>query len=161
MYWSVVQTESQREKVAAKFLKDGGFATYLPRVLVKKRETPLFPGYLFVTIDTQWWGIRWSIAVVKLLMSDDVPARVPDKVVDGIMRREGSDGLVKLPKVRGLMRGDRVRIVRGSFEGHLGIFEGMSGDARVCVLLELLGRSVPVSLGCADIATMNDAEAAR
>lgn len=150
-YWSVVQTESQREKVASEFLKAEGFGVYLPRILVKKVVRPLFPGYLFVTIEEKWWAIRWTVGVLKVLMSDDMPARVPEKVVDGIRRREGADGFVKLPKARGLMRGDRVRIVRGSFEGQLGIYEGMSGDARVCVLLELLGRSVPVTLGRGDV----------
>jgi transcription antitermination factor NusG len=155
-YWTVCQTESQREKVAFEFLKAGGFTAYLPRILVKKeRVAPLFPGYVFVQIVEQWWAARWTVGVVRMLMWDDQPARVSDKVVCGIMKREGEDGLVKLPKNRGLMRGDAVRIVRGSFEGHLGLYEGMSGDARVCVLLELLGRSVPVSLERADVVAVN------
>jgi transcriptional antiterminator RfaH len=152
MHWAVVQTESQREKVAAEFLKTGGFGVYLPRIMVKKRVLPLFPGYLFVQIVEQWWAVRWSVGVVRLLMnSEGMPARVPEQVVEGIQRREGSDGLVKLPKVRGLERGDRVRIIRGSFADRLAIFEGMNGDARVSVLLELMGRSVPVTLGRGDV----------
>lgn len=154
MPWSVVQTESQRENVAAEFLKAAAYTVYLPKILVKKRVAPLFPGYLFVAIGEHWWSVRWSVAVVRVLMADDVPARVPDKVVAGIMKREGSDGLVRLPKARGLMRGDAVRIVGGSFAGHLAIYEGMSGDARVCVLLEMLGRRVPVSLGRGDVVAM-------
>ena len=152
MYWCVAQTQSQREKVAAEFLAAASYETYLPRILVKRgREAPLFPGYLFVAIEEQWWAVRWSVAVVRLLMWDEQPARVPDKVVMGIRRREGADGLVRLPRVRGLQRGDAVRIVGGSFVGQLGLYEGMSGDARVCVLLELMGRKVPVSLGRADV----------
>jgi transcription antitermination factor NusG len=154
-HWSVVQTESQRERVAGEFLKAAGYAIYLPRILVKKREVPLFPGYLFVGIIDQWWGVRWSVAVVRLLMNGEgVPAVVPKGVVEGIQRREGSDGLVKLPKVRGMERGDQVRIVRGSFEGHIGLYEGMSGEARVCVLLELMGRAVPVVMARGDVAAI-------
>lgn len=155
MYWAVCQTESQREKVAFEFLKAGGFAAYWPRILVKKRVAPLFPGYVFVRIVEQWWAARWTVGVVKMLMWDDQPARLADKVVLGIMKREGADGLVKLPKVRGLLKGDAVRIVRGSFAGQLGLYEGMSGDARVCVLLEMLGRRVPVSLERADVMAVN------
>jgi transcriptional antiterminator RfaH len=150
-YWSVVQCESQRERVAAEFLVAAKYEIYLPRILVKKREVPLFPGYLFVTIHEQWWAVRWSIAVIRVLMDGEMPAHVPGKVVDAIKRREGGDGLVRLPKVRGLERGDAVRIVAGSFAGHLAIYDGMSGEARVCVLLELLGRKTRMSLGRGDV----------
>ena len=153
-YWSVVQTESQRERVAAEFLEAAHYAVYLPRILVKKRVVPLFPGYLFVSIIDQWWSARWSVGVVRILMADEMPARVPDRVVTAIMRREGADGLVKLPRVRGLERGDQVRILRGSFSGHLAIYEGMSGEARVCVLLELMGRKCAVSLRRGDVEVM-------
>ena len=64
---------------------------------------------------------------------------------------KGADGLVKLPKVRGLERGDAVRIIAGSFAGHLAIFEGMSNEARVCVLLEFLGRKTRMTLGRGDV----------
>ena len=151
MYWCVAQTESQRERVAAEFLAAAKYEVYLPRILVKKREVPLFPGYLFVTICEQWWAVRWTIGVIRVLMDGEMPAQVPVKVVDGIRRREGSDGLVKLPRVRGLERGDAVRIVKGSFAGHLAIYEGMSGEARVCVLLELLGRKTRMSLERGDV----------
>ena len=151
-YWSVVQTESQRERVAAEFLGAAQYEIYLPQILVKRKVMPLFPGYLFVTIREQWWAVRWTIGVIRVLMNGEgMPAQVPAKIVDGIRRREGSDGLVKLPKVRGLERGDAVRIVGGSFAGHLAIYEGQSGEARVCVLLELLGRKTRMSLGRSDI----------
>lgn len=154
-YWCVAQTESQREKVAAKFLEAASYGVYLPRILVKKdREAPLFPGYLFVEIIEQWWAVRRSVGVLRVLMAAGQPARVPGKVVAAIKRREGADGLVKLPRARGeLESGDAVRIVRGSFAGHLAIFEGMNGATRVCVLLDLLGRKVPVSLGRDDVAS--------
>lgn len=150
-YWSVVHTESQREKVAAEFLRAAQYEVYLPRIMVKRREVPLFPGYLFVTIQEQWWAVRWSIGVIRVLMDGEMPAHVPAKIVDGIKRREGADGLVKLPKVRGLERGDAVRILRGSFMGHLAIYDGMSGDARVCVLLEFLGRKTRMTMGRGDV----------
>lgn len=151
-YWSVVQTESQRERVAAQFLRSGGYDVYLPRILVKRRAVPLFPGYLFISIVEHWWAARWSVAVVKMLMnSEGTPARVPDNVVEKIRRQEGNDGLVRLPKAKGITRGDKMRILRGSFAGQLAIFEEMNGDERVCVLLELMGRAVPVTLGKADV----------
>ena len=152
-YWSVVQTESQRESTAAKFLKEAAFEVSLPRIAIKspvrERVAPLFPGYVFVSIvDGQWWEARWAIGVVRVLMTDGVPARVPERVMREIRRREDGSGLVRLP---GMARGTAVRITRGSFMGKVGLDDGLSGGGRVRVLLELLGRSVPVSIAGADI----------
>ena len=54
----------------------------------------------------------------------DVPARVPDRVIAEIHKREVG-GLIELPKPTPLRRGDRVRILHGPFSGHLAIFADM------------------------------------
>ena len=158
-YWSVAQTESQRENVAAGFLRTEGFEVYLPRIEVKTtgraRVVPLFPGYVFVAIVDRWWSVRWTPGVLRLLMVDEAPARIDGKVMSAIRRREDGAGLVQLPKPRGLTRGDRVRITRGSFEQKVGVWEGMSGGDRSRVLIELLGRSVPVSIANGDLVVVD------
>jgi transcription elongation factor/antiterminator RfaH len=156
-FWTVAQCETQREHVAAQFLAQSGFETYLPKILSKhgarERAVPLFPSYLFVEITQHWWSVRWTIGVSKLLMmADDQPAVVQVAVIRAIRQREGDDGLVKLPKPRGLTRGDRVRILRGGFEGRLGIYQSHSGAERSRILLDLLGRKVPTVLKTSDMA---------
>jgi transcription antitermination factor NusG len=150
-----VQTESQRERVAARFLEQARFKTYLPKILIKqgrlKKIVPLFPGYVFVEIMDRWWEVRWSVGVVRLLMSDGKPVQVANKIMDAIRKREDDDGLVQLPKPRGLLKGDPVRIKRGSFAGKLGVYDGLSGAERSRVLLALLGREVPVLLASSDV----------
>jgi transcriptional antiterminator RfaH len=154
-FWSVVQTESQRENVAASFLQQAEFEIYLPKILVRhgvrERVAPLFPGYLFIEIIERWWSVRWTAGVVRLLMVDDRPARVPDVMMDAIKKREGRDGLVKLPKPRGLVCGDQVRILRGNFEGRLGVYQGQSGAQRSRILLDLLGREVLTAISTRDV----------
>jgi transcriptional antiterminator RfaH len=154
-YWAVAQTENQREATAVRFLKQADYETYLPRILVKsagrKRVVPMFPAYVFVRIVDQWYTVRWTVGVVRLIMSDNHPAAVHDKVITAIQKREDENGLVKLPKKAGLYRGQQVRIVHGSFADHIGVYDGMHGSDRVRVLLELLGRSVPVSLAPTDV----------
>lgn len=156
-YWSVAQTESQREHVAANFLKQNAYETYLPRVVaktsVRERVVPLFPTYLFVRIEQHWWSIKRTIGVLRVLMADDRPAVIDDKIVRAIQRREGDNGLVKLPKPPGIVHGQSVVIGgTGSFAGRVGLFDGMQGPDRVRVLLNLMGRSVPVSLAAVEIA---------
>jgi transcriptional antiterminator RfaH len=156
--WSVVQTESQREHVAAQFLKQAEFETYLPRCLIRygarERVQPLFPGYVFVEIIEQWWSVRWTVGVVRLLMVDDRPAKISQAMMNSIRKREGDDGLVRLPRKgpRDLVRGDAVRILRGSFEGRLGVYQGQSGSARSRILLDLLGREVQTVIATAEMA---------
>lgn len=154
-FWSVAQTESQREHTAAKFLKQAGFQIYLPKIQIglkgRERIAPLFPGYLFVEVVDRWYEIRWTVGVLRLLMVDGAPARVAERVMATIRRQEGRDGLVKLPKPRGLVAGDQVLLLRGSFEGKIGIYQGQSGAERSKVLLNLLGGQVPVWLPSIDL----------
>lgn len=42
--------------------------------------------------------------------------------------------------------GDPIRVRAGAFCDYLGLFEGLSGDERVTILLDLLGRKVRVVL---------------
>lgn len=155
-YWTVAQTESQRESVAAKFLKERGYETYLPLIantkenILRRRDSvvPLFPTYIFIRIENRWYSARWTPAVLRLLMVDERPAMVADKEVEKIRKSEGRDGLVKLPKPpkQGHQKGDPVEFYGASpFAGKLGIHDGMSGTERTQVLLNLMGRAVRVS----------------
>jgi transcription antitermination factor NusG len=81
--------------------------------------------------------------------------------VNQIRKRE-QKGLVKLPKVsQVLKKGQRIRVIRGNFEGHIGLYEGMSGKDRERVLLELLGQAVSVELPGKDIAPLDVAREMR
>jgi transcriptional antiterminator RfaH len=155
-YWAVAQTESQRESIAATFLNQANYETYLPKIVVKtaarQRIVPLFPAYIFVRIVDQFWTVRWTIGVLRLIMADNHPAIVGDKIITAIRKREGENGLVRLPNIpSGPRLGQQVRIIRGSFADRIGIYDGMHGPDRVRILLDLLGRSVPVSLPPIDI----------
>jgi transcriptional antiterminator RfaH len=144
--WWVVQTEAQREHVARLLLMRLGFTTYAPRIKVRGRIAQLFPTYLFVGATDRFYPILWTNGVIRLLMAGDRPARLASSVVTAIHNRE-RDGFVKLPAPqRRLKPGQKVRIISGSFQGQIGLYEGMSGRDRERVLLELLGRQVSVDL---------------
>jgi transcriptional antiterminator RfaH len=149
-FWSVAQTETNREPTAVHFLGQQGFQTYLPKIIGKRRIVPLFPGYLFVRIESHWWSIANTIAVINLLMSGDHPAKLRDEIVNAIKAKE-KNGLVKLPEPKRIRIGSKIRIVRGSFDGHIALYAGMSGRDRSKVLLELLGRKVMVEIPKADL----------
>ena len=110
----------------------------------------MFPGYCFIAVELQWHAARWTAGVIHPIMDGVAPAKVPDGVIDEIRRRE-VNGLIELAKPPVLRRGDRVRILRGPFTGHLAIFADMKPRERVEILLQLLGGGQRVTLAKGDI----------
>jgi transcriptional antiterminator RfaH len=150
--WCVVQTQRCMEDKAAYQLRSQDFRTFLPRYEKTRRHArrvetvlrPLFPGYLFVSIDPsvqQWRSINSTIGVTRLICVGDRPIPLPAKVIDEIMSRADAQGTVKL-RPKKLSAGDRVHIIRGVFSEHEGLFEEHVDENRVILLLNLLGRKV-------------------
>src|SRR5262249_620635 len=106
----------------------------------------LFPAYVFVLIVSGWWNARWSSGVIRLVMDGERPALVSDQVIAEIRRREGPDGLVRLPKPRGFVPGVRVRVISGLLRNQIGLLGALRPHERVLVLLNLLGGEQRVEL---------------
>lgn len=163
MYWAVAQTESQREHVAERWLKERRFEVYLPRMRIERHlrgrcvddETPLFPGYLFIGIVDRWYSISSTIGVVHLLTDGGAPARVSDAIIAELRAREGIDGLIQLQTRPRFQRGDRIRIVRGAFQGQIAIFADMKPRKRVELLLHILGAERSIITKRRDIRRLN------
>lgn len=68
--------------------------------------------------------------------------------------REQADALIRLPKPRGLLHGDRVRIREGPFANLIAVYAGMSGAQRVAVLLALFGGEKRVTLPKNDVVAL-------
>ena len=154
-YWSVVQTEAQREHMVRLLLMRANFETYLPRIKHRKRIALLFPAYLFVRVIDRFYPIMWTPHVLRILMAGDQPAHLPEQVITQIRKRERA-GFVQLPQRSNILKqGTNVRISNGSFSGHIGIYDGMSGKERARVLLELLGRKVSVELKESDFTPLD------
>jgi transcriptional antiterminator RfaH len=154
--WYVAQTHPRAETKAAEQLNRQGFHVYLPNFRKRRRHArrveivtaPLFPRYLFVSVDMatqRWLSIQSTIGVTRLICNGNVPAVVQDGVVDALKQREDESGFIKLTQ-RPFRLGEELRVLDGAFTGTLGMFEGMTDNERVTILLDLLGRKVRVSL---------------
>jgi transcriptional antiterminator RfaH len=153
----VVQVHTHAEAKAQIHLARQGFATYLPRYLKRRRHArrtetvpaPLYPSYLFVTINPsihRWRSIHSTVGVARLVCSGDVPAAIDDAIIHGLKSREDAQGFIQLERQPQFATGDKVRVREGVFCDCLGLFEGMGDRERVAILLELLGRKVRVVL---------------
>ena len=154
-YWCAVQTHVRSEDKAAFHLKRQGYDVFLPKHLKRRKHarridwvsTPLFPRYLFVGIDpdtSPWWAIRSTVGVGSLICFGDTPAIVPATIITGIKARQDEKGMVKLHAGCAFKRGDRVKIIDGPLSDLEGLFECPTGEDRVTVLLNLMGREVKV-----------------
>jgi transcriptional antiterminator RfaH len=155
LQWYVVQTHPHAEAKAAWHLQRQAFETYLPRYLKKRRHArraetvaaPLFPRYLFVGVTTQrWQAIQSTIGVTRLVRDGDRPAAVPAAVFEALKRREDEKGFIQLDQRPRFLPGDKVCVLEGPFQDLFGLYEGMSGNDRVTILLDLLGRKVRAKL---------------
>jgi len=154
--WWCAQTESGREHMVRLLLMRHGFETYAPRIKHRGRIAWLFPTYLFIAARDQFYSVLWTPGVVRLLMSGDRPAHLGAEVITEIHKRESKDGFVKLPSApAGLVKGQGVRVTKGSFCGHIGLYDGMSSHERARVLLELLGRKVSVEMAQTDLTPLD------
>ena len=152
-YWCVVQTHVRSEDEAAFHLKCQGYKVFLPKHLKRRKHarrtdwvsTPIFPRYLFVSIDpdsSPWWTIRSTVGVSYLLCFGETPAIVPAKVIAEIKARQDEKGMVRLNTVCSFKRGDRIKIIDGPLSNLEGLCECPADEDRVAVLLNLMGREV-------------------
>jgi len=155
--WYVVQTQPFAEVRATTHLRRQGYRVFCPcyRKIIHhaRRRTialqPLFPSYLFLQFDIsrdRWRSVNGTRGVVRLLAHGEHPNPVPRGVVEPLQAHTGADGA--LDWAPSLEVGQIVRVAEGPFAELVGKLKRLDADGRVCVLLDLLGRSVPVSLHC-------------
>lgn len=159
--WYVVHTHAASEERARVNLERQGFHAWLPLCRRRRRHArklevvcrPLFPRYLFVRLDLdtdRWRPILSTFGVADMIGSTAGPVPVPSRVIDGLTARAGSDGIFDLEPAP-FKPGEPVRIAGGPFAELEGIFEAQSDDARVQILLRLMGRSVRVTVAAMDV----------
>lgn len=155
MHWYVVHTQPACEARAGMHLAAQGYTIFCPssRKTVRharkstNKLAPLFPGYLFVSLDLsrdRWRSINGTRGVIRLLTQGEVPQAVPSGIVETLQARTDSQGALALPPT--LNVGQRVCIMEGPLANLVGTLQRLNGADRVQVLLDLLGRSVPASI---------------
>ena len=160
--WYVVQSQPNAERKAVSHLQRQGFVTYLPRYLKQRRHArrveltpaPLFPRYLFVAIELagqRWRCIHSTIGVSQLVTIGDLPAAVPDQVIEALRARQDASGYIQLAKTPYFRRGEKIRVLDGAFADFLGLYDGIQDSDRVAILLDLLGRKVRVSVNAVSV----------
>ena len=150
MQWYVIHTKPRQEQRALENLERQGFHAWLPTIEVEKLRRgklsrviePMFSRYLFIQLDmtqTNWSPIRSTLGVSKLVSFGNVPAVVPDSLIDALQQADGAcrEYLLK--------EGDAVQFVSGPLQGLEGILQQRDGELRAMVLIELISQPQRVS----------------
>lgn len=155
--WYAAYTQAQAETRAAQELRQQGFDAFLPlcrrlRRHARRTETvlrPLFPRYLFLAMDVEcqrWRSVNGTRGVAQLVRQGDRPAPIPSGIIETLRARADPCGAVPLDSLALFERGQLVTVTAGPFAGHTGHYETLTADERVVILVELLGRSVEVTV---------------
>ena len=168
MKWYCLNTRPQQEQRAIENLRNQRIESLLP--LTRQRRVtdytdrvltlPLFPRYVFARfdLDRNYRSVSSTRGVKSIVTIGELPATVPDEVIDELMARMDSDGFTQTDDgliVSGiaLRSGDKVigTELAGAWYGCEGIFQSCE-KGRVRVLMEMLSRQYPIELPAGAIA---------
>ena len=159
--WFCVRTQTKREHIAAKHLREiEGVEVFCPRIKYRKATRrgkiwwlePLFPGYILAKFNlhdmeravTFCQGIRGLVR-----FGSEIP-HVPETFVTSLIeqvRLQSDDEQELITISPSLSIGDEVEVANGPFQGMKGTIQDIApATERVKVLLEFLGQVQPVNL---------------
>jgi transcriptional antiterminator RfaH len=153
--WYIVQFKPNSHKIAVRNLERQGFETFLPmhevtRRTVVKLETvirPLFAGYMFVACDPEkapWRQINSTYGISRMLSFTEGPKPMPQALIAGLRAR--CDSVGKVVPLESFKAGQSVKMHSGPFESFTATVEKMASDARVWVLLDVIGKATRVQI---------------
>ena len=153
--WYLVQLKPNGHRLAKANLERQGFKTFLPLQNVTTRSAhkfvgrhvPLFPGYMFVELDTAqnaWRKVNSTLGVARIVSLGGTPTPVPSAIINEFISRCDDDGILR--PTLGLEVGQDVQVLRGPFANFVAKVEEISPDQRVWILIDLLGQSSRISV---------------
>ena len=158
--WYVIHTRSRHEKRVSEQLQFKQVETFLPLYRSKRIwngrnavvDLPLFPGYVFVRIPlAERLSVLTLGGVAGLVSFQGTPVPLPDLELE---RMRACLALKSAEPVPYLQAGNRVRIVAGALAGLEGVILRQNGQARFVLSIDLILRSVAVSVDACDLELM-------
>jgi transcription antitermination factor NusG len=153
-HWCVVYTKAQKEDLAEISLRQRGFETFFPQLLLprsarrKRHIVSMFPNYVFIRLGSlghDYSPVTWCPGIKRLVSFDGTPATIEDSIMAFLMDQAGPDGIIAARC--NVEIGQQISIDGGPFDGLVGIIqEPPTAKGRVKVLLQLLNRPTKVDV---------------
>lgn len=148
--WYVIYTKPRQEQRALTNLEQQGYQCYLPMYNLEKLsrgrlnevEEPLFPRYLFISLDASRYGQNWAPirstwGVSGLVTFGSTPAKIDATLIDFLHQQQDC---LRVEPARLFHQGERLLVSEGPFAGLETIYQMSSGENRAMVLIELMGK---------------------
>jgi transcriptional antiterminator RfaH len=156
-HWYLLQCKPLQQARAELNLLQQGFTFYAPEHTVQRLRRgrvdvgteALFPGYVFIQLDSQsnWRALRATKGVSRVVGFGDRPLAVPDALIAGLQARLQTPAApVALYKA-----GDRVLITDGCFKHIEAIVQAVTPQQRIVVLLNILNTQQAVQMPLAAV----------
>lgn len=154
--WFVVHCYPHKELLASNNLSDQGIITYIPRYKKFTRHArkvniilaPLFPRYFFVQLNLStdnWLPINNTPGINYLLTNNKgIPISIKENIIQELQRNQDQEGAVSLSCLELFKPGDKVRIIEGAFVNQVAVYEKMTDNQRVKLLINLIQRSIEI-----------------
>jgi transcriptional antiterminator RfaH len=159
--WYVIHTKPRQEQRALSNLQQQGYQCYLPMIAIEKLsrerlnviEEPLFPRYLFISLDASRYGQNWSPirstwGVSGLVSFGSEPAKINSCLIDLLRKQEHV--LSKYPQ-RLFSAGETLLVAEGAFAGLQAVYQMPNGENRAMVLIELMGKYTKMQISPASL----------
>tara|TARA_B110000008_G_scaffold10839_1_gene10406 strand:+ start:37 stop:519 length:483 start_codon:yes stop_codon:yes gene_type:complete len=146
--WYLIKTKPRQEQIAILNLERQHYYVYCPSVLINQKNVVLFPGYLFIQLDSEmqnWSPIKSTKGVLNFVRFGLKYARISDSIIDFIRVNE-LNTREKIVNFNEFRAGDRVEITEGVFKNCIAIVKSIKSDERVVLLMKLLGQQQSINI---------------
>lgn len=149
-HWYLVQCKPRQDFRALEQLQNQGYQCLLPTQQIERlrngqwllKEEALFPGYLFIELDTlqdNWLPIRSTRGVSQIVRFGAEPVPVPQFIIERLKQSAH-------PPQYAIKPGDIVIIDWAGTGGIDAIYLAKDGTERILLLLKILQREIQVSM---------------
>ena len=166
--WYLLATKPREDERAQLHLENQGYELFRPQVrkfrISQGKQVPviepLFPRYIFISLDelmSNWSRIRSTRGVSQLVRFAEMPAVVPDQVISMLRKQCDADDIIDLTGENPFVfnAGDEIEITGGSFKGIRAIIKEQTGEDRVLLLLDLLGKTQELEIPISHVKSSN------
>ena len=156
--WLAAYTRSRHELTVANQFQQKGLDALLPTYRrlsrwsdrIRRIDTPLFPGYVFVRVgDAERRCVLQTVGVVSIVCRSGRPVPLSNADVEKLRLCTANPSAVEPHPY--LRVGQRVRVKHGPFRGWEGVLVQKKNSTRLIITVEQIMKSVSIDLNGADI----------